>query len=120
MPEELPRKNLCPLLNEPCRKLDCKWYMSLTGENPQNSEQRLEGWDCAINWLVYATLDVRKQIMQSGDGIQQATESSRNVSAEAAQAALRASIGALGVAMRYGVPTQPTEAQVKWVEDANR
>lgn len=100
MPEELPRKNLCPLDNTPCRKLDCKWYLALMGQNPQDPEQRLEGWDCAINWLVYATLDVRKQVMQSGDGIQRATESFRNTSAEAAQAALRASIGALGVAMR--------------------
>lgn len=95
MPDQLERKDICPLLRKPCIKLDCKWYLRLEGTDPQDSEKRIDGWDCAIVWNVQAALDVRKSVTGGLDGVQRATESFRNVHAKASETALKASVAAL-------------------------
>ncbi len=84
MAEQLQRKNICPLLREPCLGADCKWYLQLTGTDPQDPQKAVDGWDCAIVWQVQAALDVRKAVTGGLDGVQKATESFRNQSLKAA------------------------------------
>jgi hypothetical protein len=90
MPDQLARKNLCPLLDRPCVGVDCKWYLQLEGTDPQDASKQLSGWDCAIVWQVQATLDVRKATTGGLDGVQKATESFRNESLKATVGMMRA------------------------------
>lgn len=89
MPDQLPRKNLCPLLDRPCEGLDCKWYVQLEGTDPQDASKQLSGWDCAVVWQLQSTLDVRKATAGGLDGVQKATESFRNESLRASAITLR-------------------------------
>jgi imidazole glycerol phosphate synthase subunit HisF len=95
MAESLPRKNICPLLDKPCLGLDCKWYLQLTGTDPQDASKTIDGWDCAIVWQVQAQLDVRKAVTGGLDGVQKATESFRNVNAQANLAAMKVAVNAM-------------------------
>ena len=100
MADQLPRKNICPLLDRPCLGVDCKWYLQLAGTDPQDASKNLDGWDCAIVWNVQAALDVRKAVTGGLDGVQKATESFRNVNATANMTALKMALCAMSQPMR--------------------
>lgn len=100
MADQLARKDFCPLLNAPCMRLDCKWYLQLAGTDPQDPTKNIDGWDCAIVWLVQSSLDVRKSVEGGLNGVQQATESFRNAHAEASMTALRTTAVLLSSASR--------------------
>jgi hypothetical protein len=95
MAESLPRKNICPLLDKPCLGLDCKFYIQLTGTDPQDASKTIDGWDCVVIWLLQAQLDTRKAVTGGLDGVQKATESFRNVNAQANLAAMKMALSVM-------------------------
>ena len=67
-------KNNCPLDGfNPCRKLDCAWFMNVRGVNP-NTGADVDEWGCAIAWMPMLLIENSQQ--QRGTGA--AVESFRN------------------------------------------
>ena len=42
--------DFCPLVNGPCKKFECKWWIQVRGNNPQTG-QEIDEWDCTIAFL---------------------------------------------------------------------
>ena len=42
----------CPLVNGPCKKWDCKFWIQLRGVNPQTGEE-IDDWNCTC--LLYTS-----------------------------------------------------------------
>lgn len=71
-------KDNCPLNNfEPCKKLDCAWFIQMTGTNPQTGEQ-VDEWGCSVALLPMLMIENAKQSSQTGAAV----ESFRNVMVE--------------------------------------
>jgi hypothetical protein len=48
---EIQVKQNCPLNNfEPCKQLECAWFIKILGKNPQTGKD-IEDWSCAVTWL---------------------------------------------------------------------
>lgn len=47
---ELKPGETCPLLKKPCIKLDCAWFTSIRGNNPETNDP-VEHWGCSIVWI---------------------------------------------------------------------
>jgi hypothetical protein len=44
-------KNGCPLDSfNPCRQLDCAWFIQVRGTNP-NTGQEVDEWACSMAWM---------------------------------------------------------------------
>lgn len=68
-----PKPN-CPLNGfEPCKQLDCAWFMKIQGKHP-NSGQDVDEWGCSMAWLPVLMINMAKE--QHGTGA--AVESFRN------------------------------------------
>lgn len=75
----------CPLDNfNPCRQLDCAWFMKIRGKNPQ-SEQEIDEWGCAMAWMPVLTIENSQQQRQTGAAV----ESFRNEMVKANESSLR-------------------------------
>lgn len=60
----------CPLDNfNPCRQLDCAWFMKLQGKNPQNG-QEVDEWGCSMAWLPVLMIENSQQQRQTGAAIE--------------------------------------------------
>jgi hypothetical protein len=71
-------KDNCPLNNfEPCKKLDCAWFIQMTGTNPQTGEQ-VDEWGCSVALLPMLMIENARESSQTGAAI----ESFRNVMVE--------------------------------------
>ena len=54
-------KNNCPLNNfEPCKQLDCAWFIELHGTNP-NTGEPVKDWGCAMAMMPMMLLENAKQ-----------------------------------------------------------
>jgi hypothetical protein len=63
-------KTNCPLDNfNPCRQLDCAWFIKLQGKNPQNG-QDIDEWGCSIAWLPILTIENSQQQRQTGAAVE--------------------------------------------------
>ena len=40
--------DFCPLVNGPCKKFECKWWIQVRGIHPQTG-QEVDEWDCTIS-----------------------------------------------------------------------
>ena len=69
--------NLCPLIGEDCRELECAWYTQISGTNPQTGEPVNE-YGCAVAWIPFLQVDNSKVVNQMGSAI----ESFRNETVE--------------------------------------
>ena len=69
--------NLCPLIGEDCRELECAWYTQISGTNPQTGEPVNE-YGCAVAWIPFLQVDNSKVVNQTGAAI----ESLRNETVE--------------------------------------
>jgi hypothetical protein len=82
----------CPLDNfNPCRQLDCAWFMKLQGKNPQNG-QEVDEWGCSMAWLPVLMIENSQQQRQTGAAV----ESFRNEMVknnEVSQQVLLATVG---------------------------
>jgi hypothetical protein len=88
----------CPLDGfNPCRKLDCAWFMQVRGKNP-NTGDDVDEWGCAIAWLPILTIENSQQQRQTGAAV----ESFRNEMVKSNEVGQRVLLAAAGV---------PTQAQ---------
>ena len=79
-------KNQCPLNNfEPCRQLDCAWFIKLVGKNP-NTGADIEDWGCSMAWLPIMMIENSQQQRSTGAAVEsfrnemvKANENSQNV-----------------------------------------
>ena len=69
--------NFCPLVQGPCKQLECTWFTQIRGTNP-NSGEPVDEWGCAISWL--PVLLIENSQMQRHTGA--AVESFRNESVD--------------------------------------
>lgn len=75
-------KSNCPLDNfNPCRQLECAWFMKVVGKNP-NTGQEVDEWGCAISWLPILMIENSQQQRSTGAAV----ESFRNEMVKANEA----------------------------------
>ena len=74
---KLKQGDLCPLIGESCRQLECMWYTQISGTNPQTGEPVNE-YGCAVAWIPFLQVDNTRHVNQAGAAI----ESFRNETVE--------------------------------------
>lgn len=79
---ELKPGEKCPLLKKDCIKLDCAWFTSIHGVNPETNET-VEHWKCAMVWLPGLLIENSFQQRTTGASV----ESFRNEMVKANEAA---------------------------------
>jgi hypothetical protein len=88
---KLESKANCPLDGfEPCRQLDCAWFMKVRGNNPNTGEE-IDDYGCSIAWMPVLMIENSQQQRQTGAAV----ESFRNEMVKAndvSQQVLRATI----------------------------
>ena len=63
-------KATCPLNQfQPCKELECGWFMKIAGKHPQ-SEEMLEEWGCAIAWMPILLIENSQQQRQTGAAVE--------------------------------------------------
>ena len=86
-----PKQN-CPLHNfEPCKQLECAWFLQISGTNP-NTGKDIDDWGCAIAWMPVLMIENSQQQRQTGAAVEsfrnemvKANETSRQVLLATAQ-----------------------------------
>ena len=54
-------KGTCPLNNfDPCKQMECGWFMKIAGKNPNTGEQ-IDEWGCAITWIPVMLIENGRQ-----------------------------------------------------------
>ena len=67
---EIKPKTNCPLNNfEPCKELECAWFMKIVGKDPQSNKE-IEDWGCAVSWLPILTIENSQQQRQTGAAVE--------------------------------------------------
>ena len=55
-----PKAN-CPLDSfNPCRQLDCAWFMKVQGQHPNTGEQ-IDEWGCSMAWIPVLLINSAKE-----------------------------------------------------------
>ena len=63
-------KNNCPLDNfNPCRELDCAWFIQVRGVNP-NTGKEVDDWGCSMAWLPIMMIENSQQQRQTGAAVE--------------------------------------------------
>jgi hypothetical protein len=63
-------KNNCPLDGfNPCRKLDCAWFIQVRGINP-NTGKEIDEWACSMTWLPVLMIENSQQQRQTGAAVE--------------------------------------------------
>jgi hypothetical protein len=63
-------KNQCPLNNfEPCKQLDCAWFLKIAGKDPQ-SEKEIDEWGCSMAWLPILMIENSQMQRQTGAAVE--------------------------------------------------
>lgn len=63
-------KDNCPLNGfNPCKKLDCNWFIQLRGNNP-NTGKEIDEWGCAIAWMPILMIENSQQQRQTGAAVE--------------------------------------------------
>lgn len=64
-----PKAN-CPLDNfNPCRQLDCAWFLKINGKNP-NTGADVEEWGCSMAWLPIMLIENSQQQRSTGAAVE--------------------------------------------------
>lgn len=64
-----PKQN-CPLDGfNPCRQLECAWFMKMRGTNPNTGEE-IEDWACSMAWLPMLLIENSQQQRQTGSAVE--------------------------------------------------
>lgn len=67
---ELKVKDNCPLNGfEPCKQLECAWFVQMRGTDP-NSGKEVDEYSCAMAWLPMLLVENAMQSRQSGAAIE--------------------------------------------------
>lgn len=88
-------KSNCPLHRfEPCKQLDCAWFLKLRGQNPNTGED-VDEWGCAVAWLPVLLIENAQMSRQTGAAVEsfrnemvRANESSQQLLLAAARKAI--------------------------------
>ena len=60
----------CPLNNfEPCKQLQCAWFMKIAGTCPQTGKHT-EEYGCAVAWLPILQIENAQQSRQTGSAVE--------------------------------------------------
>jgi hypothetical protein len=87
-----PKAN-CPLNNfEPCKELECAWFVQIRGHNP-NTGAEVDDWGCSIAWMPVLMIENSQQQRQTGAAV----ESFRNEMVKANEVGQRVLLAAAGV-----------------------
>jgi hypothetical protein len=63
-------KTNCPLDNfNPCRQLECAWFMQIRGTNP-NTGEPVDEWSCSMAWLPVLMIENSQQQRQTGAAVE--------------------------------------------------
>lgn len=63
-------KSNCPLNSfEPCKQLECAWFIKVSGKHPQ-SEEVVEEWGCAMAWMPVMMIENSQQQRQTGAAVE--------------------------------------------------
>ena len=62
-------KDLCPLLNKECIEHDCKFYIHVTGTDPQTGGE-VDAFDCAMVFIPKLLIENAQQSRQVGSAIE--------------------------------------------------
>jgi hypothetical protein len=83
----------CPLDNfNPCRQLECAWFMKIAGTNP-NTGKEVEEWGCSMAWLPMLMIENSQQQRSTGAAV----ESFRNEMVKNNEVGQRVLLAAAGV-----------------------
>lgn len=86
-------KTNCPLDGfNPCRQLECAWFMKVRGKDPQ-SDKEIEEWGCSMAWLPILMIENSQQQRSTGAAV----ESFRNEMVKANEVGQRVLLAAAGV-----------------------
>lgn len=67
---ELKVKDNCPLNGfEPCKQLECAWFVQMRGTDP-NSGKEVDEYSCGIAWLPMLLVENAMQSRQAGSAIE--------------------------------------------------
>lgn len=67
---EMKPKTNCPLNNfEPCKELNCAWFMKVSGKDPQKDKE-IEDWGCAVAWLPVMLVENARVSHQTGAAVE--------------------------------------------------
>jgi hypothetical protein len=88
-------KNQCPLNNfEPCKQLDCAWFLKIRGTNP-NTGEGMDDWGCSIAWMPILLIENAQMSRQTGASVEsfrnemvRANEASQQILAATAHKAI--------------------------------
>jgi hypothetical protein len=90
---QIESKENCPLDGfNPCRQIECAWFMKIKGKDPQ-SEKEIEEWRCSIAWMPMLMIENSQQQR----GTQAAVDSFRNEMVKANEVGQRVLLAAAGV-----------------------
>jgi len=79
---EIKAKDGCPLHSfEPCKQLDCAWFIQVRGINP-NTGKEVDEWSCSVAWLPMLLIENSQQQRSTGAAV----ESFRNEMVKANEA----------------------------------
>lgn len=63
-------KNGCPLNSfEPCKQLECAWFIQVRGTNP-NTGKEVDEWACSMAWLPMLLIENSQQQRQTGAAVE--------------------------------------------------
>lgn len=93
---QIESKPNCPLNGfEPCKQLECAWFMKVAGTNP-NTGKEVEEWGCSIAWLPILLIENSQQQRQTGAAV----ESFRNEMVKNNEVGQRVLLAAAGVSQQ--------------------
>lgn len=82
----------CPLNKfEPCKQLDCAWFIKIRGVNPNTGEE-VDDWGCTMAWMPVLLVENAQMSRQTGAAVEsfrnemvKANEASQQILMSAAQ-----------------------------------
>lgn len=67
---KLEHKMNCPINKfDPCKQLECAWFMNVRGTNP-NTGEPIDEHGCAVAWLPVLMIENSQQQRQTGSAIE--------------------------------------------------
>lgn len=86
-------KSNCPLDGfNPCKQLECAWFMKIVGKNP-NTGAEVDEWGCSMAWLPVLMIENSQMQRQTGAAV----ESFRNEMVKNNEVGQRVLLAAAGV-----------------------
>ncbi len=63
-------KSNCPLDNfNPCRQMDCAWFIQVRGINP-NTGKEVDEWACSMAWMPILMIENSQQQRSTGAAVE--------------------------------------------------